>query len=85
MLPFLQAADLQAVERFGTPDRIVAPEASYEGRYWELYRAFGKLQDNDVTKEMARLLLPLAWRSVANSARRQQGLIRLHRLLAGES
>ena len=85
VLPFLQAADLQAVERFGTPDRIVAPEASYEGRYWELYRAFGKLQDNDVTKEMVRLLLPPAWRSVANSARRQQGLIRLHRLLAGES
>ena len=95
VLPFLQAVDLQeaylqtaerqAVDRPDRPDRIVAPEAFYEGRYWELYRAFGKLQDNDVTKEMARLLLPPAWRSVANSARRQQGLIRLHRLLAGQS
>ena len=95
VLPFLQAVDLQeaylqtaepqAVDRPDRPDRIVAPEASYEGRYWDLYRAFGKLQENDVTKEMARLLLPHAWRSVANSARRQQGLIRLHRLLAGQS
>ena len=95
VLPFLQASELQepypqtaepqAVERFGIPDSVVAPEASYEGRYWDLYRTFGKLQENDVTKEMARLLLPHAWRSVANSARRQQGLIRLHRLLAGQS
>ena len=82
VLPFLQAADLQTAGQF---DGIVAPEAFQEGRYWELYRAFGKLQDNDVTKEMARLLLPPAWRPVANSARRQQGLIRLHRLLAGQS
>ena len=95
VLPFLQAVDLQdaylqtaepqALDRPDRPDRIVAPEAFYEGRYRELYRAFGKLQDNDVTKEMARLLLPPAWRSVANSARRQQGLIRLHCLLAGQS
>ena len=95
VLPFLQAVDLQPpdlktaepqdVGRPDRPDRIVGPEALFEGRYWELYRAFGKLQDNDVTKEMARLLLPPAWRPVANSARRQQGLIRLHRLLAGQS
>ena len=95
VLPFLQAVDLQPpdlktaepqdVGRPDRPDRIVGPEALFEGRYWDLYRAFGKLQDNDVTKEMARLLLPPPWRSVANSARRQQGLIRLHRLLAGQS
>jgi hypothetical protein len=92
VLPFLQAADLQTAGlKTPQPDAVdraagaVAPEAFYEGRYWELYRAFGKLQDNDVTKEMARLLLPPDWRPVANSARRQQGLIRLHRLLAGQS
>ena len=97
VLPFLQAADLQTAGlktaglKTPQPDAVdraagaVAPEAFYEGRYWDLYRVFGKLQDNDVTKEMARLLLPPAWRSVANSARRQQGLIRLHRLLAGQS
>ncbi len=97
VLPFLQAADLKTTDQQATDqqtaqpqvvDRLggaVAPEALHEGRYRELYRAYGKLQDNDVTKEMARLLLPPAWRSVANSARRQQGLIRLHRLLAGES
>ena len=92
VLPFLQAADLKTTDQqTAQPEAVdraggaVAPEELHEGRYWELYRAYGKLQDNDVTKEMARLLLPPAWRSVANSARRQQGLIRLHRLLAGES
>ena len=95
VLPFLQAVDLQdawmqtaeprAVDGPDRPDGTVAPVASDEGGYWELYLAFGKLQDNDVTREIAHLLLPSAWRAVANSARRQQGLIRLHRLLAGEA
>lgn len=45
------------------------------------YKGFPKLQENEVTREMAvRLLLP-EWAGVVNSARRQQGLIHLHRQL----
>ena len=82
VLPFLQAAGLRAADqRAGQggdqPAGTAGPQA--------LYHAFGKLQDNEVTREIARLLLPSPWRSAANSARRQQGLIRLHRILAGAS
>ena len=69
VLPFLDALDQPA----GT------------GSFLEIYRKFGKLQDNELTKEMAHRLLIPAWRGVADSARRQQGLIQLQRLLAGAS
>ena len=53
----------------------------------KLYRGFGKLQDNELTREMATLLLePDTERGgakVITTARRQQGLIHLHRQLAG--
>lgn len=46
-----------------------------------LYHAFGKLQDNEITRETAsRLSLPA---NTATTARRQQGLLHLHRLLSG--
>ena len=46
-----------------------------------LYHAFGKLQDNELTRETAaRLSVPA---SAAATARRQQGLLHLHRLLSG--
>lgn len=70
VLPFLQAAD---------------PDVSTGSRYQSLYLGFGKLQENELTKEMSRRLLPTPWRSAANSARRQQGLLHLQRLLAGAS
>lgn len=54
-------------------------------RYLELYRGFGRLQDNELTREMAEQLLLPQWRSALNSARRQQGLIHLQHLLAGAS
>ncbi len=46
-----------------------------------VYRKFPKLQANEITREMADQLLPPDWAGVVNSARRQQGLIHLHRQL----
>ena len=51
--------------------------------YLELFRRFPKLQGNEVAREMAEQLLPEGWRSDVNSARRQQGLLRLAVLLRG--
>lgn len=50
-----------------------------------LYHRFGKLQDNELTREMAALLLAPepGWAGVVTTARRQQGLIHLRRQLAG--
>ena len=48
-----------------------------------LYRKFPRLQANEITREMADRLLPQHWAGVVNSARRQQGLIHLHRQLSG--
>ena len=46
-----------------------------------LYHSFGKLQDNELTRETAaRLAVPAP---AAATARRQQGLLHLHRLLSG--
>ncbi len=53
--------------------------------YLGLYRRFGRLQDNELTREMADELMEPAWRQVSNTARRQQGLLHLHRLLTGSS
>lgn len=53
--------------------------------YLELYRRFGRLQDNELTREMADELMKPAWRRVSHTARRQQGLLHLHRLLTGSS
>ena len=47
----------------------------------DLYHAFGKLQENEITRETAARLAAPA-KAVA-TARRQQGLLHLHRLLSG--
>ena len=53
----------------------------------KLYRGFGKLQDNELTREMAALLLEPGTEpggaKIVTTARRQQGLIHLHRQMAG--
>ena len=54
-----------------------------DGVYVEFYHQFGKLQENELTREMARLLLDPFWGRLVTSARRQQGLIHLHRVLIG--
>jgi hypothetical protein len=53
--------------------------------YLDLYRCFGRLQDNELTREMTGQLMPPHWRSIVKTARRQQGLLHLQRLLAGAS
>lgn len=53
--------------------------------YLRLYQGFGKLQENGVTQEMAGQLLPPGATDLVKTARRQQGLIHLHRLLSGAS
>ncbi|MCH8224843.1 MAG: DUF2851 family protein [Chloroflexi bacterium] len=60
-------------------------EARGGGAYLELYQRFGKLQDNDLTREMTGQLLGPAWAGLVDCARRQQGLLHLQRLLAGAS
>ena len=49
----------------------------------ELYRRYGPLSDNEITRELAAALQQPGWGRIANNARRQQGLIHLQRLLAG--
>ena len=56
---------------------------SSESLYLTLYQRFPKLQGNEVVREMAEQLLPEAWRTQVNNARRQQGLLRLAALLRG--
>lgn len=53
--------------------------------YLRLYQGFGKLQANGLTQEMAGQLLPAGATDLVKTARRQQGLIHLHRLLSGAS
>ena len=51
-----------------------------QGRYLELYHAFPKLAENEITREMTRLLPPDARKAAIRGARRQQGLIHLYKL-----
>ena len=71
VLPFLHA------------HRTLAGDYSGAERMLELYRRYGPLSDNEITRELAAALQEPAWGRVANNARRQQGLIHLQRLLAG--
>jgi hypothetical protein len=48
-----------------------------------LYHRWGKLQENEITSEMAARLLHPSWSKVVSTARRQQGLLHLQQLLAG--
>ncbi len=71
VLPFLHALD----HRRGGPG---------SGReHLALYRRLGKLQENELTREMMEQLVELAWSGVVDSARRQQGLLHLQSLLSG--
>ena len=54
-----------------------------ESPHLDIYRRFPKLQGNEVVREMAEQLMPEEWRPMVNSARRQQGLLRLAALLRG--
>lgn len=49
----------------------------------DLYRDYGRMADNEITRELATALQEPGWGRVADNARRQQGLIHLQRLLAG--
>ncbi len=51
----------------------------------DLYQRFSKLQENELTREMADQLVDPAWGGVVTTARRQQGLLHLHSLLGGAS
>ena len=51
--------------------------------YLHLYHRFGKLQENELTREMAGELLDPAWRPTVTNARRQQGLLHLQSLVTG--
>ena len=53
------------------------------GEFLDLYQRFGRLQENELTREMAAQLLDPSWRGELNSARRQQGLLHLHSVIIG--
>jgi hypothetical protein len=61
----------------------VARRPDSRARSLELYRAFPALEDNEVTREMKRLLFPGRDDVEARGARRQQGLIHLYGRLTG--
>ena len=63
---------------------ILKDDAQISSLCLKLYRNYPRLQHNEVTKEMAQQLFPREDFEEITSARRQQGLIHLHRLLAGE-
>ena len=50
----------------------------------ELYSRFPKLQENELTREMAAQLIDPAWAGAVSTAKRQQGLLHLASLLRGE-
>jgi hypothetical protein len=52
-------------------------------RCLDLYHQLGKLQENEITVEMAEQLMDPSWGKVVSTARRQQGLIHLQQLLVG--
>lgn len=70
-LPFLHA--LAAREGNGTETQARL----------RLYARFGKCQENEITQEMAERLLEPGWKGIVSTARRQQGLLHLHRVLTG--
>jgi hypothetical protein len=49
----------------------------------ELYHRFGMLSENEITRELVDQLIDPAWGRLVTTARRQQGLIHLQRLLSG--
>ena len=61
----------------------VAHRSDLVGRCLELYRAWPGLQENEVTREMRRLLGRGELEVEVRGARRQQGLIQLYRGLTG--
>ncbi len=70
-LPFLHGSKLLAGDQAGAAAML------------QIYRDFGPLIDNEITRNLADTLQEPEWGRVANNARRQQGLIHLQRILAG--
>ncbi len=71
VLPFFHALACQRGDR-----RLAAAALA-------LYRDYPSLQDNELTREMCRHLLPEGWKEVVTSARRQQGLLHLFKAAVG--
>lgn len=65
--------------------RSLAGDARGAEAMLDLYRDYGLLTDNEITRELAAALQEPGWGRIADNARRQQGLIHLQRLLAGSS
>ena len=63
--------------------RTLAGDARRAQAMLDLYRDYGPLTDNEITRELATALQEPCWGRIADNARRQQGLIHLQRLLAG--
>ena len=50
--------------------------------YLRLFARFSRCQENEITQEMAERLLEPGWKGIVSTARRQQGLLHLHHVLA---
>jgi hypothetical protein len=58
-------------------------DGELRARCLELYRAFPSLEDNEITREMKRVLSPESEMTEFTGARRHQGLIHLYRIMTG--
>ena len=70
-LPFCHSLAKRSPEKEDTESTALA-----------LYKKFPRLQENEITREMAGRLLRPEWGKVVTTGRRQQGLIHLHKQLA---
>ena len=65
--------------------RMASGDATGAQAMLGLYRTTGALAENEITRQMTKALQQPGWRRIARSARQQQGLIHLQRLLSGAS
>jgi hypothetical protein len=61
----------------------IRQDAQEAESHLETYGRFGKLQDNELTREMSEQLMAPGWQQLVNNARRQQGLLHLKNLISG--
>ena len=73
---------VNAVLPFGAAWGGLLPDPALAEASTGLYHRFPKTPSNEIHREMVDLLIPTQWRPTVNSARRQQGLLHLQRLLA---
>ena len=65
--------------------KLIGDDAVGAAAMLKLFRECGPLTENEITRQIADALQEPGWGRVAKTARRQQGLIHLQRILAGQT